>query len=999
MPANNIDVSASDILRDYLERNRVIGPGDHNITEWTGKTLGKYLIKDAEYPKFLRYVHDTIFGPDPAACGLLEKHLPNGGPVLIDLDFKYTSGRALQRQFDEDNLHDFVLNYVLALFRFFDLTGLKDLRFFVMLKPDAETAKDKDGNSFHKDGIHIVCPDLVLDPKTQYALRGFVIKKGTISSVFSDTGFRNSEVDVFDESVLHRNNWFLYGASKPDKAWYKLTNVYRISLDTLDLVDKSEAAKTTAIQDALEEEEADDYDTWELMQLLSIRQGKENVMKLPIIEDRQDEWDALYAKWSNGKKEGLKAAAEAQSGAGGAPSGDMTNMIVDGTEFIVDDVSKYALETYTDDDIEQVFELVEKCLIPTKRAKDYGTWVDLGICLYNICPEERMLERWAKFSRRVDGYENTPSNEYEKKWRGFQDRTDIKKIRMGSLHFWAKEDNPLKYKEITERSFIGWVLANPDATHVKTAQLVKRMYQYEFCCTMTGRKMLDYFRYAGNYWQKLKSHNELRSRLTNFVANIYLHAHSEAARLAARMGDVPDKPDPSKKQLTQDEIKEKRNSMLEKGKVLHKSCVYLEGAPFKDNVMKECNEKFYDENFTDMLNQRSDLIACNNCVIELRNYPGNEVIPGELPRVYIRKGRPDDYISFVAGKDGDLEPINMEYDARTGRLTPFDPNTPEQIILNDFFTKVFPNENLRRYVLTLLAACLEGNNREQKFYIMTGGGGNGKSVLINLMRFTFGEYQTSLNTAALTRKRPESGAANPDIITLKSKRFIYMQEPDEGEKLNTARIKQFTGGDIVEARGLFADQEKFKIMGRIFFSTNDLPPVTTMDGGTWRRMEVLPFVSAFKPKGHAEINPAKNVFEMDPNLEDKFKQPSMRAAFLRLLLHYWEERYLKVGLSSPPECVLEAINNYKADNDSFVGFANETLIREQGASATLSEISVAYKKWISEQAGRKPLKAKDIQDRLKRVFKTSNSGKEFMDVRVALEGEDLSGNLVGGGFS
>jgi hypothetical protein len=33
------------------------------------------------------------------------------------------------------------------------------------------------------------------------------------------------------------------------------------------------------------------------------------------------------------------------------------------------------------------------------------------------------------------------------------------------------------------------------------------------------------------------------------------------------------------------------------------------------------------------------------------------------------------------------------------------------------------------------------------------------------------------------------------------------------------------------------------------------------------------------------------------------------------------------------------------------------------------------------------------------VFKTSDAGKVFVDVRVALEGEDLSGNLVGGGFS
>jgi putative DNA primase/helicase len=349
------------------------------------------------------------------------------------------------------------------------------------------------------------------------------------------------------------------------------------------------------------------------------------------------------------------------------------------------------------------------------------------------------------------------------------------------------------------------------------------------------------------------------------------------------------------------------------------------------------------------------------------------------------------------GRENELDAITLDYDIKTGKMDPFDPNTPEQLELAKFFKLVFPRDDLREYVLTLLAACLEGENKEQKFYILRGGGSNGKSKLLNLMSFVFGEYQTSLNTAALTRKRPESGAANPDIITLKSKRFIFMQEPDEGEKLNTARIKQFTGGDIVEARALFGDQEKFKIMGRIFFSTNDLPPVNSMDGGTWRRMEVLPFESTFKPHGHPEIDPSKHVYEQDTNLDDKFKQTSMRIAFLRLLLHYWETRYLVSGLSMPPDCVMEAVNKFKAENDSFVAFANETFIKEAGASSSLTDIMPRYKMWMSLQPGRKILKKPEIIERLAKMFKSADGGVTYKDVRIACEGEDISGNFIGGG--
>jgi len=983
------------LLRECLDRNRVTGKGEENITEWAGTTMGKYAIPDQDYEKFLKMVHDTIFGEKPRACGLLEKHLPHGGPICIDLDFKYTAGSHLQRRFDDEMLNNFVVQYAAALYRFFDLSVLngKPLRFFVMLKPapEVETKKEKTN---HKDGVHIICPDLTLDPQTQHTIRGYLIEKRMVATVFGDAIGYETEEKIFDKSVIHSNNWFIYGATKPDKAWYSVNNIIVVP-SNLDVGVGGEDARVEAVEENVEEEDLGEYDDWDLTKTLSIRLGHSTLTPMKVLEDRKFEWEAHRAKWGGGKTTGkpLQPATSASPLLGGASPAQ--NEIL-GDDFVLNEEQQGHEELgYTAEDINQVCELVDKCLNPERRAKDFGDWIELGVCLYNISDSEKMMKKWADFSRRVEGYSGEDDDLYAKKWSQFTNRNNGKKRLLGSLHFWAREDNPVRYKEITERSHVGWIINQPDATHVKVATLVRRMYQHEFCCTMTGKKNLDYFQYVGNYWKKLKSNNELRARLTIHVARVYLAAVAEAGRLAALAGGAFLGTDASA--ATAEAAQSKSKAMQEKSKILLKSCTLLEGAPFKDNIMKECNEKFYDENFVDQLNQRKDTFACGNCVIELRHYPGGEVKAGVQPKVHARKGRPDDYISFVMGRENELEPIVMDYDSKTGNLMPFDPNTPEQRELADFFSKVFPDAQLREFMLTLLAACLEGDNREQKFIIMTGSGGNGKSVLINMMRFTLGEYQTSLNTAALTRRRPESGAANPDIITLKAKRFIYMQEPDEGEKLNTARIKQFTGGDIVEARGLFADQEKFKIMGRIFFSTNDLPPVGSMDGGTWRRMLVIPFVSAFKDPGDPMIDPANHIYEKDSNLEDKFKQNNMRAAFLRLLLHYWETRYLKHGLEKSPPCVMEAINRYKQDNDSFVAFSNETLIREVGGTASLSEISSRYKYWISSQPGRKVLKKPELIERMSRLFKTTDGGRTYNDVRIALDGEDISGNYVAGG--
>ena len=999
MTTNSDNQTPHQLLRTYLSRNYVDGP-DWNITGMGADDKGKWRVPDKDYETFLKLVHNTIFGPHPHACGLLERHLTHGAPIIVDLDFRYTAGAHLKRRFSEAHTRAFVLNYALTLYRFLDMSCFngKPLRFFVMLKPSPElgTYKSKETGTIpaHKDGVHIICPDITLDPKVQFTLRGYLLQNNLVQESFEGSDFLGTEAAALDVAVIARNNWFLYGASKADKAYYEVSAIYSVPTD-IDIGMVAEGARGAAIDEAIETEDKDDYETSDLIRLLSIRMGHENLTPIKFNTDRKIEFDALMSTWGSGKADPREDVRHGSPAHGAMPTsrevpalGLETNDIIDGA----DDFDIAAQGGYTQEDIEQVYELVDKCISPNKRAQDYGSWVDLGICLFNISQDDKMMARWAACSRRADGHAGTDLDVYQKKWRSFQNLPGLKKIRIGSLHFWANEDNPVKYKEITERTFVDWVLMNPDATHVKVATLVKRMYQYEFCCTMTGKKQLDYFQYAGNYWKKLKANNELRARLTNNVVKIYLSGNAEAGRRAAAFGGTINEKD------TPEQTRERGAKMLEKAKVILKSCMLLEGAPFKDHVMKECNEKFYDENFTDMLNQRKDIFACGNCVVELRHYPGSEIRAGVEPQIYVRKGRPDDYISFAMGKEQDMPAIVLDYDPKNGRLAPFDPNSPEQIEIADFFAKVFPKEDLREYVLTLLAACLEGENREQKFYIMTGGGGNGKSVLINLMRFVFGEYQTSLNTAALTRRRPESGAANPDIITLKSKRFIYMQEPDEGEKLNTARIKQFTGGDIVEARGLFADQEKFKIMGRIFFSTNDLPPVNSMDGGTWRRIEVLPFESAFKEAGHPEIDPAKHIYVKDTNIEDKFRLPSMRMAFLRLLLHYWETRYLKFGLSRAPACVLEAINRYKSENDSFVAFANESLVKESGSTASLTEITVRYKSWLhSQPPGRKQLKKPELIERLTKIFKTADGGKNYIDVRVCEDGEDISGNYVGGG--
>jgi phage/plasmid-associated DNA primase len=267
------------------------------------------------------------------------------------------------------------------------------------------------------------------------------------------------------------------------------------------------------------------------------------------------------------------------------------------------------------------------------------------------------------------------------------------------------------------------------------------------------------------------------------------------------------------------------------------------------------------------------------------------------------------------------------------------------------------------------------------------------------MRYTFGDYCSSLSATALTRKRPDSGAANPDIIGIKNKRFIYLQEPDEREPLNTSRMKQFSGEDVVEARGLFEDQQRFRITGKLFMMCNRLPPIHAMDRGTWRRIRVLLFGSKFVDGSDPELKAKRpGVYARDNDLDAKLRQ--WREVWLGLLVRVYETEYLKAGLEPVPSFVTDESNKYKESFDQYGKFKAERIVdmrdslrggfAEYGNEmATAKDIQVAYMNWMKQNEGvltGKKLTKQEIQGRLEEDFGAAEGGN-FKRIQVFFDDE------------
>ena len=145
---------------------------------------------------------------------LVERHR-HIGPVLVDIDLRQEGPSRLYSTADVDA-------FVATLFRELGaLVDLGDPLCFVLEKAAPRPAKggtSPSGGVF-KDGFHLVVPSVVTRPELQVSLRSAMLPH--VAELFASTTFLNAAEDIYDEAVIERNGWLMYGAKKPGEpyAW------------------------------------------------------------------------------------------------------------------------------------------------------------------------------------------------------------------------------------------------------------------------------------------------------------------------------------------------------------------------------------------------------------------------------------------------------------------------------------------------------------------------------------------------------------------------------------------------------------------------------------------------------------------------------------------------------------------------------------------------------------------------------------------------------------
>jgi hypothetical protein len=173
------------------------------------------------------------------------------------------------------------------------------------------------------------------------------------------------------------------------------------------------------------------------------------------------------------------------------------------------------------------------------------------------------------------------------------------------------------------------------------------------------------------------------------------------------------------------------------------------------------------------------------------------------------------------------------------------PTTAQQNTIAHLFADIIPDENERKGLLSVLRNGLSGF-REELFIILTGGGRNGKGLIIELYQWMCGGYSKPGHDELLTK--PIKSGPNTELRSLHKKRSVVWTEPEEGavEAIRLANVKKLTGDESHDARGLYSSDSDTRIMATSMLQCNELPHILGDKGTSVReRLVVIDFPMTF----------------------------------------------------------------------------------------------------------------------------------------------------------
>lgn len=635
-------------LQQFLDMRRVEKGAEMSHTSM-GNPKGSFMIKKNEMNKFFELYDQSYYNGDD--LHIIERHI-DYGPIVIDLDFEYLPD-INERQHDEDHIMGIVKLYMDEITNMFQME--KDdnrLIAFVFEKPAPYREKEKStgdasegagattGGSKYKKTKDGI--HIIFPHIVSTPEPQYIIRENIMKKIGTVLDEIPLVVPTNKEGIKSYSN-VVDRSVIQSNGWflYGSTKPKHEKYDITSII-KNDGSKITKddLENLSEKDGSIIFNGVSPSRFFSIRNKNES----DIIAIRDENLDIIGKFRSSEQKKANKKKL---------------NHKMDEHELAL---IKQFVQIFSD-----------------KRANEYSHWIEVGWALHNIGSENQdLLDVWIEFSKRSPKYVD---GECETRWEQMKDEG----LGIGSIRFWARLDNPDIYKQIILNDINKMINSSiKTPTTYDIASVLHRMYRYDYKYSQTG----VWYYFDNNMWRQNNDGIMLRNKISNDLCEKYVQIIS----------------DNYKEMLNPSLSDEHKEDIKSRNKEISSIVTKLKTTSFKDNIVKECKELFYDIEFLNKLDENWYLVGFNNGVYDLKR--------GEF-----REGRPDDYLTLSTRVD------KIEFSEEHEQW-------PE---LSKFIYTIFPTEEKRDYFMTFLSTCLQGLNAEEKFRVWTGNGCHSKDTPIMMI--------------------------------------------------------------------------------------------------------------------------------------------------------------------------------------------------------------------------------------------------------------------------
>lgn len=261
------------------------------------------------------------------------------------------------------------------------------------------------------------------------------------------------------------------------------------------------------------------------------------------------------------------------------------------------------------------------------------------------------------------------------------------------------------------------------------------------------------------------------------------------------------------------------------------------------------------EGWVSQLDMNTNLLCFEDGVLEFND--GNLVF---------RDGRPDDMCT-----------------KSTKRNFPTVSNPEIRARINKFYKDVYPDEGVRELMWKDHAHCLRGTSNFDVFWFFLGNqmlGANGKGTRAALIVNAMGDYVYECDSKIMSQQSGSAGSTSSELVKVRGCRRVIMMEAED--VIRNKLLKERTAGGKIQGRQLFHDAVEFKPIAIWEMQCNEMPEIDRQDGGTFRRVRVVPHIMMFVDNPKPGCN---NQLPLDKDLREKFdSDPAYGEEYMLMLL-------------------------------------------------------------------------------------------------------------------